>query len=84
MDKTLDERVKMFKQYKLPGQPQTQHLDTRILVSDLYKEIKKLRELLYEVAISGVYKWQLEDDRIGYVEPQIDKNLWKELQEYKK
>ena len=40
----------------------------------------KRKELLYHVATSGVQHF---DERIDYVEVQIDKWLWDELQKYK-
>lgn len=41
-------------------------------------ENDRLRELLKEVSGSGIV---FDDERIGYLEVQIDRSLWKELQQ---
>jgi len=42
---------------------------------ELRKENEKLRELLTEIACSGV---EYEDKRIDYVVVQVDRTIWKE------
>ena len=40
--KTLEERVKAFQILELPGQPQSMHVGTYSLVTDLLKPVKEL------------------------------------------
>ena len=42
----LEERVHKFKTLSLPGQPMSMHLGTSYLVSDLWREVQRLREQL--------------------------------------
>ena len=47
-------------------------------VKRLNKSFRRLEELLYEIAISGV---EHDDERLDYVTVQIDRITWNELQE---
>lgn len=44
-DLPLDERVRMFNCLELPGQGMGMHMGTFYLVSDLWHEVKRLRDL---------------------------------------
>lgn len=43
---SLEERVNLFNQMALPGQPLGMHMGTSYLVNDLMREIQELREAL--------------------------------------
>ena len=49
-------------------------LETRI--AELERERDRMRELLREIACSGV---TFSDERVGYVEVQIGREVWEEL-----
>jgi hypothetical protein len=42
----LGERVVKFSCLELPGQPQSMHMGTSYLVSDLWREVQRLRALI--------------------------------------
>jgi hypothetical protein len=42
----LEERVAQFIKNELPGQPKSVHLGTMYLVTDLWREVQKLRKQL--------------------------------------
>lgn len=42
----LAERVLQFQMLQLPGQPMMMHMGTANLVSDLWREVKHLRDLV--------------------------------------
>ena len=48
----LEKRVEQFQLLMLPGQPMFKHMGTAYLVSDLWKEVKKLRK---EVSNLNIY-----------------------------
>ena len=41
----LEERVYKFQTGELPGQPMSMHMGTSYLVNDLWKEVKRLRQI---------------------------------------
>jgi hypothetical protein len=44
----LQERVQQFNKLELPGQPMAMHMGTSYLVSDLWREVQRLRAELKE------------------------------------
>ena len=50
---SLEERVKQFEMMRLPGQPRAIHMGTSYLINDLWREVKKLRGALDEIATMG-------------------------------
>jgi hypothetical protein len=48
MGNDLEKRVRQFHCLELPGQPQGMHMGTSYLVGDLWSEVQRLRELLFE------------------------------------
>ena len=60
---SLEERVNLFNQMALPGQPLGMHMGTSYLVNDLMREIQELREALKPFAeIAKELSPQLPDD----------------------
>lgn len=47
-----------------------------MIAREMQADIDRLRGLLAEVAASGV---SFEDERVGYVEVQIDRDTWTEI-----
>lgn len=43
---TFETRVNQFMRTELPGQPMGMHMGTSYLVSDLWAEVKRLREVV--------------------------------------
>ena len=43
---SLEERIKQFEMMRLPGQPRAIHMGTSYLITDLWREVKKLRGAL--------------------------------------
>lgn len=46
---TLEDRIMQFRMLELPGQPRMMHMGTMYLVSDMEKEIERLRAALVSI-----------------------------------
>lgn len=47
---TLVERVRQFERLELPGQPVMMHMGTSYLITDLWREIERLRAVIERTA----------------------------------
>jgi len=67
---SLEERVNLFNQMALPGQPLGMHMGTSYLVNDLMREIQELREALKpfaQAAEDHMEQHQIAAEVGGYV-----------------
>lgn len=62
----LEERVNLFNQMALPGQPLSMHIGTSYLVNDLMREIQELREALKPFGLGNVDLEAADDIYVSY------------------
>lgn len=65
MTDDLEERVNKFHLLELPGQPMAMHMGTSYLVSDLWREVKKLRVILKKEDDMNGIGWAVKELRDG-------------------